>query len=110
MESSDSTDAPDLNDALNDALQKLGIRLVFDTKQYGPIARAYDKIIQLDRTPHDSLTCFGLTREDFKEIRPVVDYVTFNWGADDVPKLMLAQFSNGMFVGLQIARERLEGP
>lgn len=74
----------------------------------GPLAKAYDSIMDKDHCPMDTLARFGLTGEDIKEAKSIIDTVTITStfkGYD--PKLTITSiFLSGLFTGLELERTR----
>lgn len=92
--------------SLKDLLDALGVPPITD-EEMGPLAKAYEHIMDKDKRPLDTLTRFGLTEDDIKECKPIMDHIAIV-GLVSLREQPLSLFLGGLFVGLEVERNKNE--
>lgn len=77
----------------------------------GPMCRAYEKILETDSTPRESLNRLGISRDDFFEVKPLLEFIRIKHTLQENRRsyLELDLLVTGFLIGLQLAEERKHG-
>lgn len=95
-------------EGLEGLMELLGVTQEDLEKDMGPFAKAYEKIIEKDQTPRETLERFGLDATCMTEARAIIDFTTLQGGLKgwDARKTLLSIFMAGIFTGLQTAEDK----